>query len=409
MTDFAPEKPGVAPVAVATPAPAAVPVKRIVGALVALGVLSGATLYYLHARHLEDTDDAQIDGEITNISARVPGTIIAVQVSDNQTVKAGDVIAELDPTDYEVAVAQARAVLAQAEAVFQAENPSVSMTETTNQTSLSSAEADVSSTESGLIAADREIKQLAAQLELARANAKNADEERQRADKLGASGSISQAEIDRLRTTSEAAQANVAAVSAGLAGAQARLSQAQSRITSARSHVTELRANAPRQLDVRRASVGAREAAVALARAQLRQAELNLGYVKIVAPVNGIVGRKAMSLGDRIQAGQQLAAISRVEDLWVTANFRETQIRDMRVGQPAAIKVDALELELHGTVESIGGATGSRFSLFPPENASGNYVKVVQRIPVRLHLNPGQAGTDRLRPGMSVEPEVTVR
>jgi membrane fusion protein (multidrug efflux system) len=283
------------------------------------------------------------------------------------------------------------------------------MTETTNQTSLSSAEADLSSTESGVISADREIKQLTAQLELARANAKNAETEKQRADKLGQSGSISQAEIDRVSTTAEAAAANVAAVSAQLAGAQARFSQAQARITSARSHVTELRSNAPRQLDVRRATVGAREASVALAKAQLHQAELNLGYVKIIAPVAGIVGRKSMSLGDRVQPGQQLAAVSRVDNLWVTANFRETQIRDMRVGQPATVKVDALGLDMHGTVESIGGATGSKFSLFPPENASGNYVKVVQRIPVRIHLEPDQPGTDRLRAGMSVEPEVTVR
>ncbi len=407
MTDLATATPS----AEAAPAAAASapPVRRIIAGVIALGIAGGALAYYLHARHLEDTDDAQIDGEITNISPRVAGTLVSVNVSDNQVVKAGDVLAELDPTDYEVAVAQARAVLAQAEAVFQAENPSVSMTETTNQTSLSSAEADVASTESGVISADREIKQLTAQLELARANAKNAETEKQRADKLGQTGSISQAEIDRVSTTAEAAAANVAAVAAQLAGAQARFSQAQSRITSARSHVVELRSNAPRQLDVRRATVGAREAAVALAKAQLHQAELNLGYVKIVAPVSGIVGRKSMSLGDRVQPGQQLAAISRVDNLWVTANYRETQIRDMRVGQPVTVKVDALGLEMHGAVESIGGATGSRFSLFPPENASGNYVKVVQRIPVRIRLDPGQAGLDRLRPGMSVEPEVTVR
>jgi membrane fusion protein (multidrug efflux system) len=411
MTDLATEKPLMAPAQASAPsAPVrAAPVRRIVAGLVLLGVLGGGISYYLHNRHLEETDDAQIDGEITNISPRVSGTIVAVHVSDNQVVKAGDVIAELDPTDYEVAVAQARAVLAQAEAVFQAENPSVSMTETTNKSSLSTAEAEVSSTESGLLAADREIKQLTAQLELARANARNAETEKQRADKLGQSGSISQAEIDRLSTTAEAASANVAATQAALAGAQARFSQAQARITEARSHVIELRANAPRQLDVRRATVGAREAAIALAKAQLHQAELNLGYVKIVAPVGGIVGRKAMSLGDRVQPGQQLAAISRVDDLWVTANYRETQIRDMRTGQPAHVKVDALGLEMHGTVESIGGATGSRFSLFPPENASGNYVKVVQRIPVRIHLDPDQPGKERLRPGMSVEPEVTVR
>jgi membrane fusion protein (multidrug efflux system) len=380
-----------------------------VAAFVALTLGGGALAYYLHSRHFEDTDDAQIDGEITNVSARVPGTILAVQVSDNQVIKAGDVLAELDPTDYEVAVAQARAVLAQAEAVYAAENPSVTMTETVNQTSLSAAQADLASSESGLTAADRDVKQLTAQLELAQANAKNAVVEKQRADKLFASGSISQAEIDRLTTAADAAQANVAAMMAALAGAQARLSMAQARITSARSHVVELRANAPLQVDVRKANVGAREAAIALARAQLRQAELNLSYVKIATPVSGIVGRKSMSLGDRVQPGQQLAAVARVDELWVTANFRETQIRDMRPGQPATIKVDALGVEMHGVVESIGGATGSRFSLFPPENASGNYVKVVQRIPVRIHLDPGQPGQERLRPGMSVEPEVRVR
>jgi membrane fusion protein (multidrug efflux system) len=406
MTDTVSAKAALAP-AVGT---AATPSRRrLVAAAVVLALGASGGGYYAHARHYEETDDAQIDGEITNISARVPGTIVKVQVTDNQIVKAGDLIAELDPTDYEVALAQAHAMLAQAEAVFAAENPSVSITDTINQTSLSAAEADVSSMESGLTAADREVKQLTAQLELAKVNAQNADVERQRADKLGQSGSISQAEIDRLTTSSSAAAANVAAVTAALAAAQARLSQAQSRILSARSHVVELRANAPRQLDVRKANVGAREAAVLLAKAQLRQAELNLGYCRVFAPVSGIVGRKAMSLGDRVQPGQQLAAIARVDELWVTANFRETQVRDMRVGQPTTIKVDALDMELHGTIESTGGATGSRFSLFPPENAAGNFVKVVQRLPVRIHLDPGQPGMDRLRPGMSVEPEVRVR
>jgi membrane fusion protein (multidrug efflux system) len=411
MNDVATSQPSqaAAPAAPAAP-PAGTATKRKVAAgVVALTLAAVAGAWYVQSRHFEDTDDAQVDGEITNVSPRVSGTIVSVNVVDNQAVKAGDVIAELDPTDYEVAVASARATLAQAEAVYQAENPSVSMTESTNVMMLSTAEADLASTESGLTAADREIKQLVAQLELAKVNAQNAQTERERADKLGKTGSISQAEIDRLTTTASAATANVAAVTAGLAAAQARFSQAQSRITSARSHVTELRANAPRQLDVRRATVGAREAAIALAKAQLHQAELNLSYVKIVAPVSGVLGRKSMSLGDRVQPGQQLAAISRIDELWVTANFRETQIRDMHPGQPTVVKVDALDLEVHGTVESIGGATGSRFSLFPPENASGNYVKVVQRLPVRIHLEPGQRGMDRMRPGMSVVPEVRVR
>jgi membrane fusion protein (multidrug efflux system) len=394
----------------ATPAAPAAPSKgRFVALAVGAAVAVGGLAYYLHARHFEDTDDAQIDGDITNISARVSGTVIAVRITDNQTVKEGEPLIELDPTDYEVAVAQARAVLAQAEAVAAAENPSVSMTETSNETSLSAAEADMASSESGVIAADREVKQLTAQLEQAKANAQNAETERQRALKLGATGAISQAEIDRTNTAATASAANVAAVAAGLAGAQARLTQAQSRIQFSRSHVSELRANAPRQVDVRKATVGARQAAVELARAQLKQAELNLSYVKVTSPVGGIVGRKAVALGDRVQTGQQLAAIAKIEDLWVTANFRETQIRDMRPGQPAEIKIDAIGETLHGTVESIGGATGSRFSLFPPENATGNYVKVVQRIPVRIKLEPNQSGLDRLRPGMSVEPEVRVR
>jgi membrane fusion protein (multidrug efflux system) len=413
MTALTPSKPGAGP---ATPAPAgAVPAaapasrRRIIPLVVAALALGGGGTYYAHARHFEDTDDAQIDGNITNLSPRVAGTLVAVHVQDNQVVQEGEALAEIDPTDYEIAVAQAKAGLAQAEATFNAENPSVPMTQTSNETALSAADADVSSAESGLVAADREVKQLTAQLELAKANAKNAVTERERADKLGAQGAISQAELDTRNTTADAASANVAAMTAALAAAQARYTQAQSRISFTRSHVAELKANAPRQLDVRKASVGAREAALELARAQLRQAELNLAYTKIVAPVAGIVGRKSMSVGDRVAPGQQVLAIARTEGLWVTANFRETQLRDMRPGQPVTIHVDALDLELHGKIESVAGATGSRFSLFPPENASGNFVKVVQRIPVRIALEPNEPGMDRLRPGMSVEPEVRVR
>jgi membrane fusion protein (multidrug efflux system) len=397
-----------------TPSPAAVAKapaarRKLVALAVALTAATAGGAYYLHARHFEDTDDAQIDGEITNISPRVAGTLIKVSVVDNQPIKAGDVVAEIDPTDFEVAVAQARASLAQAEAVFQAENPSVSMTETTNQTSLSAGQADVASAESGAVAADREIRQITAQIELAKANAKNAAAEKERALALFKGGSISQAEVDNRTTAADGTAANVAAMMAALAGAEARRAQAEARISSARSRVTELKTNAPQLLTVRRATVGAREAALELAKAQLRQAELNLGYVKIIAPVSGVVGRKSMSLGDRVAPGQQILAVARTDDLWVTANFRETQIRDMRPGQPATLHVDALGVELRGKVESIAGATGSRFSLFPPENASGNYVKVVQRIPVRIRLDPGQPALERLRPGMSVEPEVRVR
>ena len=175
-----------------------------------------------------------------------------------------------------------------------------------------------------------------------------------------------------------------------------------------RSRFVEVRENAPRQVDSRRATFAYRQANLALAQAQERQAELNLGYAVVRTPVAGIVARKSVNVGDTVAPGQTLAAVTQTEDLWVTANFRETQLRRMHVGQRATIHVDALDRDLRGAVESLGGATGSRVSVFPPENATGNYVKVVQRIPVRLRFDAGQPDLDRLRPGMSVEPKVRV-
>jgi membrane fusion protein (multidrug efflux system) len=170
-----------------------------------------------------------------------------------------------------------------------------------------------------------------------------------------------------------------------------------------------VKSNAPRQIATRRASVEVRQAALDVAKAQLDQAEKNLSYAKVLAPAAGIVAKKSIAVGDHVAPGQQVIALSQVQDLWVTANFRETQLEHIESGQPASLHVDALGIDLHGAVESIGGATGSRLSILPPENASGNYVKVVQRLPVRIHLDPGQEGLDRLRIGMSVEPRVTVR
>ncbi len=191
-----------------------------------------------------------------------------------------------------------------------------------------------------------------------------------------------------------------------LAAARARVAQQRSQLAATRGRLAEVQDNAPRQVETRRASVLSREADLELVRAQLRQAQLNLDYARVRTPVAGIVARKAVNVGDRIAVGQSLVAVSQIDRVWVTANFRETQIRRMRPGQAASVQVDALDRSYSGVVESLGGATGSRVSMLPPENASGNYVKVVQRIPVRILLDPGQAGLDRLRPGMSVEPQV---
>jgi membrane fusion protein (multidrug efflux system) len=193
-----------------------------------------------------------------------------------------------------------------------------------------------------------------------------------------------------------------------LEAAKARVAAQQARLGTIQSRLDEAQSNAPRALAARRAAVGARQAALDLARAQLRQAELNLGYARIVAPSAGVVGKKSVHVGEHVAPGQELLAIAQTDALWVTANFRETQLRNVRVGQAAEVYVDSLGQTFRGTITSIGGATGSRFSVLPPENATGNYVKVVQRLPVRIDLEPGQAGLDRLRPGMSVQPKVRV-
>jgi len=352
-------------------------------------------VWWLHARQFEDTDDAQIDGNITAISARVPGTVIAVHVVDNQQVKPGDPLVDLDPGDLDVALAQARANVAQAQAAYEAENPSIAMTKTSNQAQVQSSEDDVADARADLLAAQRDLDQ-------AEAQDRYAQSQRERAKKLVDAKTISPADYDQRVSAADVAKANFEA-------ARQRVAQKRAALSTTETRLKEARQNAPRQLVSREAGLQVKKANLELAQAQLRQAELNIGYTKIVAPAAGIVGKKSVNVGERVQPGQQLLALTQIGDLWVTANFRETQIEGMKVGQPVEVHVDAIDKDYRGTVESFAGATGSRYSLLPPENASGNYVKVVQRVPVRIRLDPGQPGMERLRPGMSVEPKVLVR
>jgi membrane fusion protein (multidrug efflux system) len=366
---------------------------RIAVAAAALALV--ALAWWLHARRYEDTDDAQIDGDISAVSPRVAGTVLAVHVVDNQQVKAGQVLVEIDTADLEVALAQARASVAQAEAQLAAETPSVVITATANRATVQGADSDVETARTDLEAAERELEQ-------AEANDKLAQMQLDRSKRLLAGASIAQAEHDQRVATADVARAAVEAARRRLGGRRARLAAALVRQQEAHQ-------NAPRQVVSREATVRVRQANLELARAQVKQAELNLGYARVVAPADGVVGRKSVNVGDRVQPGQQLMALTQTGDLWVTANFRETQVELMRAGQAATVHVDALSRDFDGTVESFGGATGSRYALLPPENATGNYVKVVQRIPVRIRLAPGQPGMERLRPGMSVEPKVKVR
>jgi len=358
-------------------------------------VAVAALLWWLHARKFEETDDAQVDGYITAVSPRVAGTVARVLVEDNQTVKQGDLLVELDAADLEVAMAQARAAVAQAEAAVAQEEPSVPITATSNRAAVQSAEDEVANAAADLEAARRELDQ-------AVATNRFAQQQKERAEKLLASNTVPQAEYDQRSSAADVALAAVAS-------AQKHVDQRRARLQTAQARLLEARANAPRQLVARAAGLTVRQANLELARAQLRQAQLNLGYAKVAAPVDGIIGRRSVNVGDRVQPGQQLMSLTQNGELWVTANFRETQIERMRQGQQASVHVDAIDRDYDGVVDSFAGATGSRYSLLPPENATGNYVKVVQRIPVRIKLRPGQSEMERLRPGMSAEPKVRVR
>jgi membrane fusion protein (multidrug efflux system) len=379
----------------------------VVGVILCLAAAGAA--YWARSRRFEETDDAQVDGNISNVGPRIAGNVSAVYAVENQRVKEGEVLAELDPSDLKLAVDQANAQLAQAQALLDAEDPTVPITLTSNQSAVSTASSELVAAQSALAAARSDVAQLTAQLAQAGANDRQAQTERERSEKLVGQGAVSQADYDARVNAAAATAAAAQAIAQSLEAAKNRVTQQQAQIATQQSKLSEITANAPRQVATRKASVIMRQAALDLAKAQLAQTERNLSYAKIVAPVSGIVAKKAIALGDHVAPGQLVIAISQTDSLWVTANYRETQLERMREGQRATVHVDALDLDLRGAIESVGGATGSRLSVLPPENASGNYVKVVQRIPVRIKLDEGQAGLDRLRIGMSVEPTVTVR
>ena len=378
----------------------------LVGAVVALAFAgAGAAVWILRDEH-EGTDDAQVDGDISRVSARISGNVGAVYVEDNQMVQRADVLAVIDTTDLAIAVDEARARVAEASAQVDAETPTIPSTQSSNTAALSGAESEVERARAALSAAGKDVQQLTAQVEQAEANDRVAERESERAEHLVAAGAVAPAEYDLRVDTARATKAGVAALREALAAAEDRVAQRRAEVAGVGSRVVEIRSNSPLALATRSAVVALKRAALDVARAQLSQAEQNLAYAKIVAPVAGIVAKRSIAVGDHVEPGQQVVALSAAGALWVTANYRETQLRRMEPGQLATVHVDALGLTLHGSVESLGGATGSRVSELPPENATGNYVKVVQRIPVRIRLDPGQPGLERLRVGMSVEPDV---
>lgn len=381
--------------------------KRIVPIVLVIAVV-GALLWWLHSRQYEDTDDAQIDGHISQIGPRIGGYIKAVNVEDNQEVQPGQVLVEIDPRDYQVALDRAKAELADSQAQAAAANYNIPITSIATKSQIESAEADVRNSQSAVAAAHKNLDAARAKLQAANANNVKAQNDVQRYKGLVERDVISKQQYDAAVAAAQSTAADVQSAQDNVVAAQEGVTQAEARVVQAQANLRNA-GTGPRQVSVTQARATSAQSTAAKNQAELEQAQLNLQYTQITAPVHGIVGHRTAEVGQYVQPGQALMSLVDIDNVWVTANFKETQLKHMKPGQPVEIKVDASGRTYKGKVQAIGGASGSRFSLFPPENATGNYVKVVQRIPVRIVLDPDQNKDHLLRPGMSVVPDVKVR
>jgi membrane fusion protein, multidrug efflux system len=375
-----------------------------------LAIIAVSIPLYRYYTAWESTDDAQVDGYIYPASSRIPGYVTRVTVDDNQYVEAGTVLAQLDPKDYEVALANAKATLANDQASAAALLTNIPITSVNTSSQLSSAQADVENVKAGLVAAQRQFDAAQALLRQAEANDLKAQDDVNRYKPLAAKDEIPQQRYTQAVESQKATAAAVEAARASAAAAEQAVTQARAKLAQAQAQLQYAQTR-PQQISAQRSRAQAAEAETQRAIAALEQAQLNLQYATIVAPVSGIVGQRSVQPGQNVSPGQQLMTIVPLDsqNIWVTANFKETQLTYMRPGQPVKISVDTYGRTYDGHVFNIAGASGARYSLLPPENATGNYVKVVQRIPVKILFEKGQDPQHLLRPGMSVEPNVRVK
>ena len=381
-------------------------VRRVVlGVVIVLAITGFFVWRYLNS--YEGTDDAQVDGHINNVSARVSGYVLKVNVNDNQYVEKGAVLVEIDPRDYQVALERAKAELADAEATAQAMNLNVPVETIGTTTQVSSSEADLQAAQAGVAAAQGQLNSARARLQEAEANNARAQADVARYSALVAKDEVSRQIYDQANATAKSSAAAVEGARAAVAAVEQQIAQAQSRVNQAQAAV-QYSHTGPQQVAATQARARAAIAAVQQKRGALDKAQLDLEYCTVAAPVTGVVNKR-VEVGMNVQPGQTLLSVVPLDDVWITANFKETQLRRMKIGQPVTISVDAYGREYKGRVESIAGATGAQFSLLPPENATGNYVKVVQRVPVKIVLDPGQNNDRQLRLGMSVEPKVWLK
>lgn len=382
------------------------PLKAIAGALILAALILGGFLWWRYLESYESTDDAVIDGHLSSIGARINGTVVGVYFEENQFVRAGQLLVELDPRDYELALDQAKAAHAQAQAQVTAANPNVPITQTTSASAISTGQADVRAAEAAVSAAQHDFDAKVAGLRQAEAQNVKAQNDVKRYQLLVSKDEISQEQFDAVVAAAKSQAASVDAARAAADASRRTVDQRSAELQQATTRLAETQRNAPRQLAIRQADVVTRQANAVAAKAQVDAASLSLSYTRIYAPVSGVIAKRSVEVGQRIQPGQELCLLSEITDLWVTANFKETQLRQMHPGQSADISVDAFGTTYHGYIEAMPAASGALTSLLPPENATGNYVKVVQRLPVRIRFKPGEDPNHRLRPGMSVEPKV---
>ncbi len=363
---------------------------------------------YRYFTSYESTDDAQVDGHINSVSARVSGHVIKLNVQDNQYVQGGTVLVEIDPADYLVALDRAKADFADAQAAATAAGVTVPITLVNTNSQISASAADVASAQAGIQAAQQQFQAAKAQLQQAEANNVKAQNDLARYKQLVEKQEISQQQFDLATAASQAGAAAVVAARATADAADQQVTQAKGRLVQAEANWRYAN-TAPKQMQVSKAKADSALAQVQRMKANLDQAQLNLQYTKVFAPVNGIVSNRTVEVGQNVAPGQELMKVINLDDIWITANLKETQLRGMKPGQRVTIEVDANGRKYNGKVDSIAGASGARFSLLPPENATGNYVKVVQRVPVKIVLDPGSNNDHQLRPGLSVTPKVWIR
>jgi membrane fusion protein, multidrug efflux system len=383
--------------------------RGIVIVVVAIIVVAALILWW-RSTYSEDTDDAQVNGQLIQISSRIAGQVIKVDVEENEMVQGGQEIAQLDPRDFQVAVENAQAALNTAIANAAVAKVTVPLITVNTGSNLHSADADLSSSQAGVQQAERQLQAAHARVVQAQANATKAQSDLDRYRPLVAKDVISKQQWDAAVAAADAdnaavadAQATEQAASDGVRIAHQRQAASEAALKYAQT--------GPEQIRVQDARAKAAEAQVAQAQAQLDQAKLNLSYCVIRAPEAGIITRKSVEIDQNVSSGQNLLTLVSLQDIWITANFKETQLRHMHAGEPVEIHVDSTGKDYSGRVTQIGGATGSVLSLFPPENATGNYVKVVQRVPVRIDFTDlaKEDANHELRPGLSVEPKVRVK